>query len=221
MKPLLLGLALGATMMACNPTQLPDPIDQPVAPDASAEPMPLGQVDAPSDSPHALPFGNPARSQAARQMVTAAGPVAAAADRLLKRNLPLAETDRQMRRLFEAELPRDARWLVHSQYGMRMLRRLLADPTSEPEAIAFYAEPLIHYRNPNADVLLLAIDRIGTEWTPEQRAGARAQVEEGALDWLQRSSCETCQTRASLREVYPAGEGLDARNRKILEALGG
>lgn len=212
-------LALPLALVACNPTQFPDGDLDPVSVTEITGPMPLGQVDADPESPHFLPFGAVERREAFREMAAAAGPAQADAHAILKQELPLDETDRRMREVFNRDLPQDARWLLQTTFGMRMLRRLLADPESDPEAIAFYADRLARYENPNADVLFAAIDRAGAHLTAERRAEARAQVEAGALDWLRRSACETCRTRSALRDRYPDGDGLDERNRAILDAL--
>ena len=212
-------LALFAT--GCT-SQTTDPTDQVVAPTADARgPFPMGQVDAPSDSPHFLPVSDSRHFEASMGMFRAAGDEMTLATEILKSDVPLAEMDRRMRDVFASadDLPRDARWFIRVNYGMDMLQLLLDRPDASPEAIGFYAEALADHRNPNADVLADAFDRLGDTWSAERLAEARAGARDGALDWLSRTACETCRTAQALRAEYPDGEGLDQRNREILAGL--
>lgn len=211
----LMAVALIAT--GCNALQTDDLAEGFTVPEG--EPIPMGQVDAPPDSPHFLTHGDPRKTEAGREMFSRAVEALAAADAILKSEQTLSEKDAAMREVYAMDLPRESRWAAITSSGMNMLRLLLADPTSDPEAIGYYAGLLTEYRNPNADVLLAAFDRLDGTWTEARLAEARQQAAEGALDWLQRSGCATCATAEGLRAYTQPGANLDTRNGKIADAL--
>lgn len=92
-----------------------------------------------------------------------------------------------------------------------MLRyRLLEDRNDSPltrKATAFYTNLMLKNRNPNAVVILKALNRLEGHWSEAHIAEAAGTAAQAArTEFAEQANCKSCQTLEDLREVMPGSQ---------------
>ena len=100
-----------------------------------------------------------------------------------------------------------------------MLReRLLSTETSEEklEAVGFYTRLLVDNDNPDAAVVLPALQALDGYWTGDEVASYAEKSSQLAEAWLDRNFCEECVTKGAGKNAT-TNEALDARQRRAYQ----
>jgi len=127
------------------------------------------------------------------------------------------EADQQVRTVLAGIREHPLRQKIEQLAAHAMLTHRLLNGEGTPakrDAIGFYTRLLIDNRNPDASIILPALQTLEGHWPKERIASSAQEASSLAAAWLKRNPCEDC---LGLGKNIQADRIDDARTRRIYE----
>lgn len=139
------------------------------------------------------------------------------AEQLIDQSPGWQEADGAVRRLLKEYNTHPMRQQIEQLAAHKMLTHWLLEEErnqEQLEALGFYTALLIDNRNPDASIMLPALQKLDGYWEAKQVASKAQEAYALATAWLKRNPCEEC-LGTSKKNVH-LNEMLDARQQRIV-----